>query len=78
VRSNEFDFQSLSTGFSAPLITGHLYAFDRATGKPQWQVPASIESFGLPLDQPTESPLLVFLRQVRPTRSVAAFVSRLR
>lgn len=44
------------------LVTGRLYAFDRATGQPSWQSPAYISQHGLPLDQPTELPLLVYLR----------------
>lgn len=64
--SSASEFQG--TGQFAPLLIGNVYAFDRATGKPQWQVPASIESFGWPLDQPLESPFLVLLRNVRPTQ----------
>jgi len=45
-----------------PLIHGRVYAFDRETGRRQWPVPAVIEQYGLPLDQPAESPVLVFLR----------------
>ena len=45
-----------------PLIHGRVYAFDRETGKKMWPVPAFIDQYGLPLDQPTDSPVLVFLR----------------
>jgi hypothetical protein len=41
---------------------GRIYAFHRATGKMQWQVPAFVAQHCLPPDQPTESPLLLFLR----------------
>ncbi len=44
-------------------IRGHLYAFDRRDGKAQWQVPAFIDDFTLPVGQPVESPALWFLRQ---------------
>jgi outer membrane protein assembly factor BamB len=49
-------------------VTGRLYAFDRATLKPSWQSPAYISQHGLPMDQPTESPVLVYMRQLNPTR----------
>ncbi len=70
--SSESEFHGLNTGQFSPLLIGNVQAFDRGTGKPQWPVPVSIESFGLPLDQPTESPLLVFLRNVRPTQPQTA------
>jgi hypothetical protein len=40
---------------------GHTYAFDRATGKLQWQMPAFVSHHCLPADQPAESPLLMFV-----------------
>jgi outer membrane protein assembly factor BamB len=43
-------------------IHGRVYAFDRRTGKSQWQVPAFVANHCLPPDQPTESPLLCFVR----------------
>jgi outer membrane protein assembly factor BamB len=54
-------------GFHSPLIHGRVYAFDRQTGKAQWQTPAFVEPFGLPLDQPPEIPVLTFMRQMTPT-----------
>ena len=45
-------------------INGRVYAFDRTTGKPQWAGPARISQLGMPLDQPSEVPLLLFLRNV--------------
>lgn len=52
---------------SAGIVHGRLFAFDRATGRSQWQVPAFISQYGLPQDQPSESPLLIFLRNMNPT-----------
>ncbi len=51
-------------GLDNPLISGHVYCFDRATGKPRWPVPAAIEEHGLMLPQPSELPMLVFLRHI--------------
>ena len=41
---------------------GRVYAFQRKTGKLQWQSPAFISQQGMPPDQPAESPLLFFVR----------------
>ncbi len=49
---------------TAPLIDAAVYAFDRGTGQAQWQVPAVIQGYSLPINQPADVPLLVFLRQV--------------
>jgi hypothetical protein len=46
------------------VVTGHLYAFDRHTGRSQWPVPAYLEQRGLSLSQPGNIPLLVFVEQV--------------
>jgi outer membrane protein assembly factor BamB len=40
---------------------GRVYAFSRETGKLQWQTPAFVSHHWLPPDQPTESPLLLFV-----------------
>ncbi len=50
--------------FTAPLVDGEIYAYLRSTGRRQWQMPAVIEAYGLPLDQPDELPVLAFQRQV--------------
>lgn len=42
-------------------LHGHVYAFQRATGKLQWQTPAFVAHHWLPPDQPDESPLLFFV-----------------
>ncbi|MEX2174304.1 MAG: PQQ-binding-like beta-propeller repeat protein, partial [Pirellulaceae bacterium] len=49
-------------GGSHNRIHGRVYAFDRRTGKSQWQVPAFVAHHALPPDQPSESPLLFFVR----------------
>lgn len=70
---NEIDYdekrkiQPAPHGFQTPLVGGRVYAFDRSSGEPMWQVPAVIDQYGLPLDQPAELPLLTFLRHATPT-----------
>lgn len=56
--------QSAPGGMHSPMIYGRLYAFDRRTGQASWQSPAFIDHYGLPLDQPTDSPALLFMRNV--------------
>lgn len=51
-------------GLNNPLISGRVYAFDRATGQPQWPVPAVVEQHGLLLPQPSDLPVLVFVRHL--------------
>jgi hypothetical protein len=48
------------------LITGNLYALDRATGAMIWGKPTPIKLFGFPENQPVDSPVAVFLRHVMP------------
>ena len=50
---------------SCPLVSGNVYAFDRATGKLQWSGPAAVEHHGLVLSQPSELPVLTFIRTLR-------------
>lgn len=52
-----------------PLIRGRVYAFHRASGKIAWPVPAYIDRYGLPLDQPSDSPVVVFLRHETRTQN---------
>lgn len=61
--------RSISSGTTTPMVTGNLYAFNRATGKPSWEGPVAVEQFGFPIDQPSESPVLMFLRHIRPAKS---------
>ena len=51
-------------GQFSPLIKGRIYAIERSDGRQRWQVPAVVEHFGLPLDQPTQAPLVTFMRNV--------------
>jgi outer membrane protein assembly factor BamB/tetratricopeptide (TPR) repeat protein len=50
--------------FTSP-VSGHVYAFDRGTGKQQWSDPATIEQQDLWLAQPTELPVLMFFGSVQ-------------
>lgn len=61
--------RSITTGGEVPLVTGQLHAFQRGTGKASWATPVAIEGFGFPLDQPSETPVLLFLRQFTPAAS---------
>lgn len=45
-----------------PLLSGMVYAFDRATGKKAWQT--KVEKQGLTLDQPRDLPILVFASRI--------------
>ncbi|MBW3600463.1 MAG: PQQ-binding-like beta-propeller repeat protein, partial [Planctomycetes bacterium] len=47
----------------APLVNGYAYAFDRESGEPLWPSPAYLEQYGLPLDQPTETPVVLLMRR---------------
>jgi outer membrane protein assembly factor BamB len=51
------------------LMNGRAYAFDRHTGKSQWPVPAYISQHGFPSDQPAESPLLLFVRNLNTQKT---------
>lgn len=58
----------MNLGYQQNRIHGRVHAFDRRTGKAQWQVPAFVAFHGLLPDQPLESPLLFFVRnKVRAT-----------
>ena len=47
-----------------PLISGHVYGFDRTTGKKLWPAPAVVGQYGMVLNQPSQLPVLVFARMV--------------
>ncbi len=49
-----------------PLVTGPVYAFDRRTGESSWEKPAAVERYGFYAAQPSESPVIVFIRQYTP------------
>lgn len=46
------------------LLTGSIWALDRATGESLWPVPATLLRHGLLLNQPANLPLLTFVRQI--------------
>jgi len=52
---------------TTPLVSGHVYAFDRLTFKPQWPGPAAIEQRAISLTQPSDLPVLTFVQQVMQT-----------
>ena len=62
----------MSMAMPGVLVHGRVYAFDRQTGKPQWQTPAYVAQHGLPSDQPAEIPLLLFVRSMTKTRGSGA------
>jgi outer membrane protein assembly factor BamB len=53
-------------GQSSPLVKGRIYAVARDSGNLLWPVPAVVEHFGLPLDQPAQLPLLTLMRNISP------------
>ncbi|MEQ8787383.1 MAG: PQQ-binding-like beta-propeller repeat protein [Pirellulaceae bacterium] len=68
--------QGAPGGFYAPLVNGSLYAIESDSGKPRWSAPVAVEQYGLPLDQPTDTPLFVFLRHLNSTAPGAARPTR--
>jgi hypothetical protein len=64
--------QELDGSLPAPMIFGHVHAFDRGTGESLWQTPATIENYAMPLLQPTEVPTLWFLRRGTSAKSLKA------
>jgi hypothetical protein len=63
----------IASGLSQRGMHGRVYAFSRASGKLQWQSPAFVSHHCLPPEQPTESPLLLFVagRQANNKTSTA-------
>jgi hypothetical protein len=55
-------FAAAPGGTNDPPVSGRLYAFSRATGKKMWPKPAFIDQYGLVLTQPSELPVLTFMR----------------
>jgi outer membrane protein assembly factor BamB len=51
-------------GQYSPLVKGRVYALNKNDGEMLWPTPATIEHFGLPLDQPTQLPMVAFMRNV--------------
>ncbi|MBT6848943.1 MAG: PQQ-binding-like beta-propeller repeat protein, partial [Planctomycetaceae bacterium] len=56
-----------SVGLQTKLINGNIYCLDKQTSEFLWQTPASVESWGLPMAQSPNSPVLAFIRQLNPT-----------
>jgi hypothetical protein len=50
---------------SVQLVSGNVYAFNRATGKRLWSVPALVEHEYMVLDQGQELPVILFIRPPR-------------
>jgi hypothetical protein len=48
----------------SPLITGAVWAVDRATGESLWPVPATVLHHGFDPEQPADLPVLVFARRI--------------
>ncbi len=49
----------------APLVTGAVWAVDRASGEPLWSVPATLLRHGFDAEQPSDLPVLVFARRIK-------------
>ncbi len=59
-----------------PLLTGRVYAFDRA-GRTLWEKPTTVAQHGLPLSQPTGLPVLVLMRQMTRNSPISSREPRL-
>ncbi len=58
--------RSVKLGSAVPMLTARIYAFDRTSGKMSWEQPVSIDRYGYHSAQPSESPILLFLRHYTP------------
>src|SRR5690606_7308818 len=54
---------------ASPLVTGRVYAFNREKDELQWAAPGSVEEHGLVLSQPSELPVLLFMRNMTDSES---------
>jgi len=61
-----------SMGVQSKMVTGNIYSFDRQTGKSLWSTPATVSRWALPLNQPVDSPVLVFVRELHQKSAVRA------
>ncbi len=50
---------------NSPLVSGHVYAFSRATGKPVWSTSAVVEQYYALLGHGQDLPVLLFLRPMQ-------------
>jgi hypothetical protein len=55
--------QPFPTAADCQLVSGNIYAFDRATGRQRWNKPVPVAQHGLLLTQPADLPLLLLIRQ---------------
>ena len=55
-----------------PEINGRIYALDMRTGQPLWPTAAEVTKLCCPLDQPAESPAVVFFQNVQPPSSATS------
>jgi outer membrane protein assembly factor BamB len=55
-----------------PEINGRVYALDVRTGQPLWPTAAEVAKLCCPLDQPAESPAVVFFQNVQPSSSATS------
>jgi outer membrane protein assembly factor BamB/tetratricopeptide (TPR) repeat protein len=69
--AEESSTRRVATGnqLNTPIVNARVYAFDRETGRSLWQTPAVIEEHGLPLNQPSSSPALWFVRTIATQRT---------
>ncbi len=58
-----------SVGMQARMINGNVYCLDRNTGEFNWPSPSRIQGWALPMNQPADSPVLTFVRQVNSVSS---------
>ena len=56
------NINTMGTVLPSIRLNGPLYCFDLQTGQPNWESPAQIEDYLLPLTQPTDLPVLWLLR----------------
>ena len=54
-----------------PIVNGRVYAFDKKTGAKAWAAPTVVPQHGMATSQPSQVPVLVFVRQYQPTRGPA-------
>jgi tetratricopeptide (TPR) repeat protein/outer membrane protein assembly factor BamB len=67
-QANNMQFMPMNMqGFDASvqLVSGSVYAFNRASGKQAWSVPALVEHQYMVLDQGQELPVILFVRSPR-------------
>lgn len=72
-RTENIMAQPVPNGPTSALVNGRLYAFEAGTGKKMWPSPLVLSQQGLLLSQPSDLPVLCFVRQVYkpsgPTRA---------